>query len=243
MRDMPTHSGQTADYTLIGMQRIRVIIADDHAIVREGTRHILEQEEDLEVVGEARDGAEAVSLVDATNPDVAILDISMPTMGGIEATERIKASHPSTAVLILTSYDDDRYVFTLLAAGAAGYLLKDVPSDQIIRAVRSVHAGEPVLHPAIVKKVMARFVAEAPREDASEDGELLTERERDVLRLAACGMSNTRIADHLAISMRTVQAHLTQIFNKLGVGSRTEAVISGLKRGMLRLEDLDEDPS
>jgi DNA-binding NarL/FixJ family response regulator len=223
------------------MDKIRVIIADDHAVVREGTRHILEQEQDLEVVGEAKDGAEAVALVEALGPDVAILDISMPTMGGIEATERIKAARPGTAVLILTSYDDDRYVFALLAAGAAGYLLKDVPSTEVVRAVRSVHVGEPVLHPAIARKVLARFAAEAPHLQVREDDGLLTERERGILRLAACGMGNAEIAVRLSVSMRTVQAHLTQIFNKLGVGSRTEAVIAGLRRGMLHLEDLDED--
>jgi len=223
------------------MDEIRVIIADDHAVVREGTRHILEQEKDLEVVGEARDGAEAVALVEALNPDVAILDISMPNMGGIEATQRIKAARPGTAVLILTSYDDDRYVFALLAAGAAGYLLKDVPSAEVVRAVRSVHAGEPALHPAIARKVLARFAAEAQHEQqAREDDGLLTDRERDILRLAACGMGNAGIASRLSVSTRTVQAHLTQIFNKLGVGSRTEAVIAGLRRGMLHLEDLDE---
>ena len=223
------------------MQKIRVIIADDHAVVREGTRHILEQEQDVEVVGEARDGVEAVALAESVSPDVAILDISMPTMGGIEATERIKASRPGTAVLILTSYDDDRYVFALLAAGAAGYLLKDVPSTEVVRAVRSVHAGEPVLHPAIARKVLARFAAEAQRAERPREGEaLLTKRESDVLRLAACGMSNASIAARLSVSVRTVQAHLTQIFNKLGTGSRTEAVISGLRRGILHLEDLDE---
>ncbi len=223
------------------MDKIRVIIADDHAVVREGTRHILEQEEDLEVVGEARDGVEAVALVQALNPDVAILDISMPNMGGIEATERIKATRRGTAVLILTSYDDDRYVFALLAAGAAGYLLKDVPSAEVVRAVRSVYAGEPVLHPAIARKVLARFATEAQHgQQAHADDGLLTERERNILRLAACGMGNAGIASHLSVSTRTVQAHLTQIFNKLGVGSRTEAVIAGLRRGILHLEDLDE---
>lgn len=223
------------------MEKIRVIIADDHAIVREGTRHILDQEADIEVVGEARDGAEAVALAETLKPDVAIVDISMPVIGGIEATERIKASRPGTAVLILTSYDDDRYIFALLAAGAAGYLLKDVPSEEVVRAVRSVHAGEPVLHPAIAKKVLARFAAEAHGEEGCRDGErFLTDRELDVLRLAACGLSNSDIATRLSISMRTVQAHLTQVFNKLGAGSRTEAVIAGLRRGLLRLEDLDE---
>lgn len=223
------------------MQKIRVIIADDHAVVREGTRHILEREDDIEVVGEAANGVEAVALAEKLGPDVAILDISMPLMGGIEATERMKASCPATAILILTSYDDDRYVFALLAAGAAGYLLKDIPSAEVVRAVRSVYIGEPALHPAIARKVLARFAAEAQsQQHGRDDAELLTERERDVLRLAACGMSNAGIAQSLSISLRTAQAHLTQIFNKLGVGSRTEAVIAGLRRGMLSLEDLDE---
>jgi len=223
------------------MGKIRVIIADDHAVVREGTRHILESEQDIEVVGEAANGAEALVLVERLNPDVAILDISMPVLSGIEATERIKVVRPATAVLILTSYDDDRYVFALLAAGAAGYLLKDVPSAEVVRAVRCVHIGEPVLHPAIAKKVLARFATEAQHQQrVRDDDTLLTERERDILRLAACGMGNARIAARLFVSVRTVQAHLTQIFNKLGVGSRTEAVIAGLRRGILHLEDLDE---
>ena len=223
------------------MGKIRVIIADDHAVVREGTRHILESEQDIEVVGEAANGAEAVVLVERLNPDVAIVDISMPILSGIEATERIKVVRPGTAVLILTSYDDDRYVFALLAAGAAGYLLKDVPSAEVVRAVRCVHIGEPVLHPTIAKKVLARFAAEAQHQQrVRDDDALLPERERDILRLAACGMGNARIATRLFVSVRTVQAHLTQIFNKLGVGSRTEAVIAGLRRGILHLEDLDE---
>ena len=223
------------------MEKIRVIIAEDHAVVREGTRQLLEQEPDIEIVGEAANGAEAVALVEGTSPDVAIMDISMPVMSGIEATERIKAVRPSTAVLILTAYDDDQYVFALLAAGAAGYLLKDVPSAEVVRAVRSVHGGEPVLHPAIARKVLARFASEGHREEPSRDDRaLLTEREREILRLAACGMSNARIAGDLSVSARTVQAHLTHIFDKLAVGSRTEAVIAGLRRGVLHLEDLNE---
>ena len=184
------------------MEKIRVVIAEDHVFVREATRQLLEQEPDIEIVGEAADGAEAVELVRRLNPDVAIVDISMPVMSGIEATERIKAVRPATAVLILTQYDDDQYVFALLAAGAAGYLLKDVPSTEVVRAVRSVHAGEPVLHPAIAKKVLARLGAEEQQERAQghEDRELLTEREREILRLAACGMSNARIAERLFIS-------------------------------------------
>lgn len=225
-------------------ERIRVIIAEDHAVVREGTRQLLEREADLEVVGEAADGAQAVALVERLNPDVAIMDISMPVMTGIEATQRIKASHPNTAILMLTAYDDDQYVFALLEAGAAGYLLKDVPSAEVVRAVRSVYAGEPVLHPAIARKVLARFAepaeqAQAPH--AAHEGEpVLTEREQEVLRLAACGLSNAEISARLYVSIRTAQVHLTHIFNKLGVGSRTEAVIAGLRSGLLRLEDLDE---
>ncbi len=234
---MPRGSGEV-------VERIRVIIADDHAVVREGTRHILEEDEGIEVVGEATNGAEAVALTEALSPDVAILDISMPVMGGIEATERIKAARPATAILILTSYDDDAYVFALLAAGAAGYLLKDVPAQEVVRAVHCVNAGEPVLHPAIARKLLARFAVEShpsrPTEPKAAAHERITEREGEVLRLAACGLSNSEIATRLYLSVRTVQSHLTQIFNKFGVGSRTEAVIVGLRRGILRLEDLDE---
>lgn len=223
------------------MQKIRVIIAEDHTLVREGTRQLLEQEQDIEIVGEAANGVEAVALVEKLNPDVAIVDVSMPVMSGIEATKKIKALRPSTAVLVLTAYDDDQYVFALLAAGAAGYLLKDIPSAELVRAVRSVHAGEPILHPAIARKVLARFAAEGEAVQLPRDsGTPLTGRELDILRLAACGMSNASIAVRLSVSTRTVQAHLTNIFNKLGVGSRTEAVIAGLRRGILTLEDLDE---
>jgi NarL family two-component system response regulator LiaR len=223
---------------------IRVIIADDHAVVREGTRRLLEREPDLEVAGEAADGAQAVALVDRLRPDVVIMDISMPVMTGIEATRRIKESHPDTAVLILTGYDDDQYVFALLSAGAAGYLLKDVPSAEVVQAVRLVHAGEPVLHPAIARKVLARFAEESAPTDAAaagrEGAQPLTHREQEVLRLAACGLSNAEISARLYLSVRTVQVHLTHIFKKLGVGSRTEAVIAGLKIGLLKLEDLGE---
>ncbi|MHB8683239.1 MAG: response regulator transcription factor [Dehalococcoidia bacterium] len=223
---------------------IRLIIAEDHAVVREGTRQLLEREEDLEVVGEAANGAEAVSLVATLAPDLVIMDISMPVMNGIEATQQIKAMRPSTAVLVLTAYDDDHYVSALLGAGAAGYLLKDVPAAELVHAIRAVYAGEAVLHPAIVKRVLARFAegesqargtAPGPR-----DQPLLTAREMEVLRLAASGMTNGQIADLLDCSVRTVQVHMTHLFGKLGVGSRTEAVVAGLRKGFLSLEDLGE---
>jgi two-component system, NarL family, response regulator LiaR len=220
-------------------ETIRIIFAEDHVLVREGTRQLLDRHDDLEVVGEAADGIEAVELVRRLSPDLAILDIAMPRMGGIEATRQIKALAPKTSVLILTAYDDDQYVFALLEAGAAGYLLKDVSGDELVRAVRAVHAGEPVLHPAIARKVLARF-AEKKDAEAAElpRGESLSEREIEVLRLAARGMSNAAIAQELALSARTVQVHLTHIFAKLGVASRTEAVIAALRLGWFSLEEL-----
>ena len=164
------------------MTKITIVIADDHAVVRQGTRSLLEKEEDLEVVGEAGDGEEAVSLIERTKPDVAIIDIAMPKLNGVEVTRRIKPHCPSTAVLILTAYDDDEYVFALLEAGAAGYLLKDVDSREVVGAVRAVHAGESVLHPAIARKVIGRFTSLAKKPVESGPSVELSERELNVER-------------------------------------------------------------
>ena len=221
------------------MMPIRILLADDHIMVREGTRRILERESDFKVVAEAGDGRETVALVERERPDVAIVDISMPVMNGIEATKGIKKVAPETAVLVLTAYDDDQYVFAILEAGAAGFLLKNARGSELIDAVRRVHAGESVLHPAIAKKVLRRVVpSEAGAEPANEN---LTERELDVLRLAGQGLSNRQIAEELVLSPRTVQAHMANIFGKLHVGSRTEAVMVGLRRGWLALEDTLDD--
>jgi NarL family two-component system response regulator LiaR len=219
------------------MGKIKILLADDHVVVREGTRELLEREEDMEVVAEAGDGEEAVRLAFSQCPDVAIMDISMPKLNGIEATKQIKAKHPATAVLVLTAYDDDQYIFALLEAGAAGYLLKNVRSDELVEAVRAVHAGESVLHPMIARKVINRFAR--PKDEHGEKDSLnqLTEREMEVLKLAAKGMTNREIAQELVISVRTVQVHLTNIFGKIGVGSRTEAVLHALREGWLVLED------
>jgi len=218
--------------------KIKILIADDHAVVREGTRQILEQEPDLNVVAEAGDGEEAVQLAGTFKPDVAIIDIAMPKLDGIEATRQIKALYPTIAVLILSAYDDDQFVFSLLEAGAAGYLLKSIRGRELIDAVRAVYAGESVLHPSIARKVLNRFipVSGEPREQKSL--EALTEREREVLRLATRGLSNQHIANELCLSLRTVQAHLGHIFNKLQVSSRTEAVVRALKEGWITLEDI-----
>ena len=223
---------------VINTGKIRVLIADDHAVVREGTRQVLEREPDLEVVAEAADGEEAVKLAGSSRPDVAIIDIAMPKMDGIEATKQIKALYPDIAVLILSAYDDDQFVFSLLEAGAAGYLLKSVRGRELIDAVRSVHAGESVLHPSIARKVLNRFVPSSGKAAAQKPSEVLSERELDVLRLATRGLSNQDIANELYLSLRTVQAHLGHIFNKLGVSSRTEAVVRALKEGWVTLEDV-----
>ncbi len=220
------------------MSTIKILIADDHAVVRDGTRQILEQEKDLEVIAEAADGAEAVKLAGSTKPDVAIIDISMPGMDGIEATRQIKALYPSIAVLILSAYDDDQFVFSLLEAGAAGYLLKSVRGRELIEAVRQVHAGESVLHPAIARKVLNRFVPSSGKAAGQKSAEVLSDREIEVLKYATRGLSNQEIADELVLSLRTVQAHLGHIFNKLQVSSRTEAVVRALKEGWVTLEDI-----
>ena len=217
--------------------KIRVIIADDHAVLREGTRQLLQKESDLEVVGEAGDGMETVELVKKTKPDVAIVDIAMPKLNGIEATKQIKAISPSTAVLILTGYEYNQYVFALLEAGAAGYLLKDVQIQEVIDAIRAVKAGESVLHPVVARKVLDHFVRTENKVKTSLLP-VLTEREIGVLRCAARGLGNREIADELSLSVRTVQSHLRNIFTKLKVTSRIEAVLFGLKNGLLTLEDV-----
>jgi NarL family two-component system response regulator LiaR len=219
------------------VDRIRLVLAEDHAIVREGTRELLEHEEHLEVVGEAMDGEEAVRLATRLEPDVVIMDIAMPKLNGIEATKQIKKCCPAIAVLILTAYDDDQYIFALLEAGAAGYLLKNVRGSELIEAIRLVAAGEAVLHPAVARKVMDRFAFPADTVGAEKRLDQLTDREMEVLKLAAKGMSNKAIAGELVLSVRTVQAHLNNIFNKLAVGSRTEAVLYALRKGWLTLED------
>ena len=219
------------------MGKIRILLADDHVLVRQGTRELLEQEDDMEVVAEAGDGEDAVRQAINQRPDVAIMDISMPKLNGIEATRQIKASHPSTAVLVLSAYDDDQYIFALLEAGAAGYLLKDVQASELIQAVRAVHTGESVLHPAIARKVINRFAQPADKRTEKVSLDQLTEREMQVLKLAAKGMTNQEIAHELVISIRTVQVHLSNVFGKIGVGSRTEAVLYALREGWITLQD------
>lgn len=219
------------------MEIVKILIADDHAFVREGTRRILEQEPDLEVVAEAGDGDEAVKYTCELKPDVALLDVSMPRMDGIEATKQIKALCPSVAVLVLSAYDDDQFIFGLLEAGAAGYLLKSVRGKEIVDAIRAVHAGESVLHPSVARKVLNRFASVKGKLRKKKSPDVLTEREMEVLKMVTRGSSNKDIAEALCLSVRTVQGHLANIFNKLRVSSRTEAVVHALKEGWVTLDD------
>ena len=221
------------------MENITILLADDHVLLRQGTRELLEREDDMTVVGEAGDGDEAVRLTADLHPHVIIMDIAMPKVNGIEATRRIKEIFPDTAVLILSAYDEDQYVFAILEAGAAGYLLKDVPSHELVGAIRAVHAGESILHPAIARKVVNRFAFPQEEVPAAVESDQLSEREMEVLKLAAQGMTNMEIANDLALSVRTIQGHLSNIFSKMQVGSRTEAVIQGLQRGWFSLEDIE----
>jgi DNA-binding NarL/FixJ family response regulator len=220
------------------LETIRILIADDHAFVREGTRRILEQEPDLEVVAEAGDGEETVKLACDLKPDVALVDVAMPRIDGIEATRRIKAQCPAVAVLVLSAYDDDQFIFGLLEAGAAGYLLKSVRGQEIVDAIRAVHAGESVLHPSVARKVLNRFAGVSGKQRDRKSLDLLTEREMDVLKLVTKGSSNKDIAEGLCLSVRTVQGHLANIFNKLRVSSRTEAVVHALREGWVTLDDV-----
>jgi len=215
--------------------RIRVLLGDDHAVVRQGIRQFLEEGGDIEVVAEAADGAEAIRLVESHQPDVAVLDIRMPEVTGVEATRRIKQRFPQVRVLVLTAYDDDPYVFALLQAGADGYVLKTASADELVRAVRVVHEGGSALSPEIASKVVRQAVSGRP-EGAAEQVELLTTRELDVLRLAARGLTNRAIGRELGISHRTVQGHLGNLYGKLEVNSRTEAVTQALRRGWIVIE-------
>ena len=210
---------------------IRVVIADDHTVVRKGIRDLLSDEDDIAVVGEARNGHEAVDLALGLQPDVVVMDIAMPEMTGVEATRQIRALAPGVRVLVLTAYADDPYIYALLDAGATGYMLKTAESRDIVRAVRATAAGQSAIDPAVAPRLIARLT------HPPAGGDTLTERELDVLRRAARGLTNKQIGVELAISDRTVQNHLANIYAKLNVASRTEAVTAGLQRQLIKLNE------
>lgn len=212
------------------MERISVLIVDDHAVVRRGLRSFLESEEDIEVVGEASDGAEAVKKVQESLPDVVLMDLVMPGGDGITATRQVHEVSPSSRVLVLTSFGEDEKVFPSIKAGAMGYLLKDVPAEDLGRAIRSVARGELLLHPEIARKVLDEFaVVHSEVPPLTE----LTPREIEVLTLIARGRSNKEIAQHLQISIKTVKTHVSNILSKLHMMDRTQAAVYAVRQGLV----------
>ncbi len=220
---------------------IRVMLVDDHAVVRQGLRKLMEEEPDIEVVAEAGNGLEAVDLAKRVKPNVVLMDVMMPRLNGIEATKAIKALDPGITVVILSAFDEDRYVLALLNAGAAGYLLKTASAEELVQGVRSANIGQAVLHPAVAGRLLAKASHVNTRTSSSYGDESLSQREMQVLRLAAAGATNKQIARDLFISSQTVKAHLATIYGKLGVSSRTEAVMNAVCRGWVDPDTIASD--
>jgi len=215
---------------------IRVLVADDHAIVRKGIRALLSTEADIEVIGEADDGAQAVAQAQALCPDVILMDLVMPKMDGIEATRQILRRQPGARILVLTSFAADDKVFPAIKAGALGYLLKDSGPEDLVQAIHQIHRGEPSLEPSIARKVL--YELSHPLQQQPPTPEPLTERELDILRLVAQGRSNREIAEQLVITEMTVRTHVSNILSKLHLASRTQAALYALREGLASLDDV-----
>lgn len=220
------------------MSKIRVLIADDHQVVREGLSAILKTKEDIEVVGLARDGAEAVDMTRTLLPDVVLMDISMPRMNGVEATREIKKENPHIGIVVLTMYAEEEYIFDLVKSGATGYLLKDADSAQIVKAIRAVAEGESLIHPSVASKILNEFslLAEGKGKKSGKLEHDLTDREITVLKLVAEGKTNKEIANVLDLSEKTVKNHVRNIFHKLHVYDRTQAAIHAIRKGLIELD-------
>ncbi len=214
---------------------IRVLIADDQSMVRAGFRMLLSGEEDIDVVGEARDGLEAVDKAARLDPTVVLMDIRMPELDGLEATRRIIAANDGARILILTTFGLDEYIYEALRAGASGFVLKDDPPEQLIAAVRTVAAGEALLSPTVTKRVIKQF-ARIPRPEPPKGLDELTARERDILRLIADGLSNAEIGERLYISETTVKTHVTHVLQKLGLRDRVQAVVMAYQTGLIEAD-------
>jgi len=218
------------------MKKIKILIADDHPSFREGLCRLLNEQEDMDVVAVASDGQETIGMTEELLPDVVIIDVSMPKTNGIEAARQIKQTCPNTSILMVSAYSYEAYVLASIRAGASGYLLKNAPVGQLISAVRLVNTGEGVFNLKATGKILSRMATDKNKKEASLTE--LRDREAEILGLAAKGMTNKEIAEQLFISERTVHTHLTNIFIKLKVSSRTEAVLYALREGWLTLEDL-----
>ncbi len=213
-------------------ETIKILIADDHPVVREGLIAMLSREPDFKVVGEAKDGVEAVDRAKELNPDVVLMDLRMPGMDGVEAMRQIKEARPEVKFIILTTYSDDEYIFSGIQAGARAYLLKDAPREELFKAIRAVSRGESLIQPVVASKLLDRFTELSRR---APSGEQLSERELEILQLMAKGAANKEISAQLSISQSTVKTHISSIFQKLGVNDRTEAVTQAIKKGIIRL--------
>ena len=214
------------------MDQIKLMIVDDHTVVRDGLVSMLERQDDFQVVGQASNGLEAVERVSAVQPDVILMDLRMPELDGVEAMRRISSERPETRFLVLTTYDTDEYIFDAIEAGAKGYLLKDTSREDLFEAIRAVHRGDSGIEPGVAARVLDRF-AQLSREEAQAP--LLSEREIEVLRLMAKGSANKEIAASLSITDSTVKTHVANIFQKLDVRGRTEAVTQALQIGIISL--------
>ncbi|MFP5347205.1 MAG: response regulator [Actinomycetes bacterium] len=215
---------------------VKVLLVDDQPLLRRGFALVLGSEPDLEVVGEASDGAVALTQVQALQPDVVLMDIRMPNMDGIEATRRLTAKGPVPKVLVLTTFDHDEYVVEALRAGASGFLLKDVPADDLVEAVRVVHRGEAIVAPSVTRRLLDRFSQHLPAAEPVREPtalEQLTSREREVLLLVARGLSNAEIARQLVVSETTVKTHVSNVLAKLGLRDRVQAVVMAYESGLV----------
>lgn len=223
------------------MNKIRVLIADDHRVVREGLGAILKTKNDIDVVGEATNGVEAVQAAKSLKPDVILMDISMPQMDGVEATRLIKRERPQIGIVALTMHDDDPTIFDLIRAGVNGYLLKDSDSVDIVKAIRSIYKGESMIHPYIAKKILRELSLKEEKEERKKEEKTaaphrLSVREIDVLRRVATGKTNKEIAGDLMLSEKTIKNHVRNIFHKMQVFDRTEAAIKGIREGIIHLD-------
>ena len=227
------------DSTQAYPKRISIVLADDHPLLRQALRNVLDQQADFEVVAEVGDGDEVVKVTMELVPDVVIMDISMPKLNGLEATRQIKAKHPEVAILVLTVHGEAEHVLGLLEAGAAGYLTKSVFGEEVVQAIRAVAAGEAVLSAASLHQILRQALRLMPKPSRLDPNAKIGARELQILKLAATGMSNKEIALSLDLSLRTVKGYLADIFSKLGVASRTEAAITSLRTGLLTLDDLE----